>query len=165
MSEALISTSEECYLPVINIPSIADAMEVMKTSMELASNFDFKLLEASLSLEGRVLNSRFLEEGALIEATAHVALLIRSTLNINFAMNEIQERVASLEEILCRKAVIPDILSTSDDISVAFHIAVTGPEINWPFAEMVLERFAILWIEELRTIDNDVENSIFRQNV
>jgi hypothetical protein len=161
MSEALISTSQECYLPVINIPSIAEAMEEMKTSMELAS---MHFQEAALSIERRVLDSNFLEESAYDEATAHVALLLQSTFNLEIARNEIVERMASLEELLSRKAVIPDILSTSDDISVAFHIAVNGPEIDWPFAEMVLERFSILWIEELRTVDND-EDSVFRQNV
>jgi hypothetical protein len=35
-------------------------------------------------------------------------------------------------------------LSTVDDISVAFHIAVNGPVIDWPFAEMVLERYLFL---------------------
>ena len=87
MSEALISTSQECYLPVINIPSIAEAMEEMKTSMELAS---MHFQEAALSIERRVLDSNFLEESAYDEATAHVALLLQSTFNLEIARNEIE---------------------------------------------------------------------------
>jgi hypothetical protein len=49
--------------------------------------------------------------------------------------------MASLEGILSKKAIIPTTLSTVDDVSTTFHIAVNGPEIDLPFSEMVLESF------------------------
>jgi hypothetical protein len=45
----------------------------------------------------------------------------------------------SLKVILSKKVRIPKTLplSTADDVSAAFHIAVNGSEIDWPFAEGV----------------------------
>lgn len=57
--------------------------------------------------------------------------------------------MTSLEIILNRKVIIPAILSTADDMSAAFHIAVNGPEIDWPFAEALLEKFSFLWNDDL----------------
>jgi hypothetical protein len=48
----------------------------------------------------------------------------------------------SLETALNTKVKIPATLSTSDDILVAFHVAVDCPEIDWPLAETVLDRFS-----------------------
>jgi hypothetical protein len=50
---------------------------------------------------------------------------------LNSAHPEIRERMLSLEVVLNRKAIVPAILST-DDVSVEFHVAVNGPEIDWP---------------------------------
>jgi hypothetical protein len=74
--------------------------------------------------------------------------------------------------MLNKRAIIPPILSTADDISTAFHIAVNGPEttlscpdIGWSFAEAVLERFSFLWTKELEKVGNDVTKSTFGKAV
>jgi hypothetical protein len=74
--------------------------------------------------------------------------------------------------MLNKSALIPSILSTADDISTAFHIAVNGPEttlscpdIGWSFAEAVLERFSFLWTKELETVGDNVNKSTFGKAV
>jgi hypothetical protein len=52
---------------------------------------------------------------------------------------------------------MPPNLSTPDDMSVAFHMAVSSPEIDWSFAEGILEIFSFLWTELLAAVDNDIE--------
>jgi hypothetical protein len=66
----------------------------------------------------------------------------------------------SLEEVFNNNAKTPAILSTAGDISAAFHIAVNDSEIDWPFAEKVLERFLFLCTEEQATVNNDMINGI-----
>jgi hypothetical protein len=74
-------------------------------------------------------------------------------------------RTESLETSLRRKLKIPATLSTADDISVAFHIAINPRQIDWPLAEAVLERFSFLWTEELATVDYNGEGSVFGKAV
>jgi hypothetical protein len=67
---------------------------------------------------------------------------------------------------LSRNAIIPTTLSTADDVSVALHIAVSGPKINWYSAELVLERFLFLWNEEPCVLmDDDIDYSVLGYNV
>jgi hypothetical protein len=68
--------------------------------------------------------------------------------SFEISISEIKERMISLEVALDREAIIPATLLTSDDISAGFHIALNCPEIDWPFAEAVLERFLFLWSTE-----------------
>jgi hypothetical protein len=74
--------------------------------------------------------------------------------------------------MLNKSVIIPSTLSTADDISTAFHIAVNGlettlscPDIGWSFAEAVLERFSFLWTKELETVGYNVNKSAFRKAV
>lgn len=68
---------------------------------------------------------------------------------LELAISEFQERMESLQEVLSNTSSILTGLSTADDVSVAFHIAVNRPNIDWNLAEVVLDRFSILCTEEL----------------
>jgi vacuolar-type H+-ATPase subunit I/STV1 len=121
----------------INIPAVAEEMSIMKKELLKASNslFDLKDILGNLKLISRT--SKFLDQ------TDHelegVDKLKRSAGNLEAALSEVQEMMFSLEAVLRkRKAIVPLILSNPDDISVAFHIAVNSPVINWHFAETVL---------------------------
>mmetsp|Transcript_15346 Transcript_15346/g.14719 ORF Transcript_15346/g.14719 Transcript_15346/m.14719 type:complete len:404 (-) Transcript_15346:322-1533(-) len=78
---------------------------------------------------------------------------------------EIQNNLrTSLEITQRRKSTI----STANDVSISFHHAVNGgPHIDWSFAELVLERYSVLWTEELAKVDNDnvIINSVFEKSV
>lgn len=161
MVEAMVYPVMECNISANEIPSIDKALRTMRSGLIYASQFLSKMQDASISLEAIVLNSHTVDFSAHHEATA----MRLSANNIDLAMSEIEERMTSLEVILNRKAVIPTVLSTADDVSVAFHIAMNSPKIDWPFAEFVLERFSLLWTEEKAMIHNKVEDSAFRQNV
>lgn len=127
----------KCNLSAIDIPSIADALRVMKVEISNATQLLSKLIEASISLEGMIRESNFVEIDANYEATS----LKQSAHNFELSISDIQERITSLEVVLSRKVVIPATFSTANDISVAFHLAVNSTNINWPLAEMVLETF------------------------
>lgn len=89
-------------------------------------------------------NSNFVDEIAHHEATA----LNQSAHNLEVAVSKMQE------VMLSKVAEFPAILSTADDISVVFNIAVNGSEINWPLAEMVLDRYVFLWTGEIKSVDD-----------
>jgi hypothetical protein len=150
MSETLIST-RKCNFSAIKIPSIDAALSVMSSEILNASLLLPKIQEAAISLEEIIRNSHFVDVSARHEATA----LKDSALRLEFAIFEIQERMSSLEEALRSNAIIPAILSTADDISTAIRIAVCSPGIDWPFAEVVLQRFSFLWTEEQATLTNN----------
>jgi hypothetical protein len=141
----MTSLSRECEILAIDISSIAAALSIMKKEMLNAFLLLPKMQSASLSLEEIIRKSNFVEADVHHEAIA----LVESSNKFEVAICEIQERMTSLEDSLSRNAIIPDTLSTADDISVAFHIAVNGPVIDWPFAENVLERCLLLGAEEL----------------
>jgi hypothetical protein len=87
--------------------------------------------------------------------------LKQSANNLELAISELQDRMISHEfSLRGRNAIIPSTLSTADDIAVAFHIAVNSPVIDWPLAEMVLERYLFLGTKGL-----DVNENIFVDNV
>jgi hypothetical protein len=152
-------------IPAINVPSVATAISVLKQEILKASLLLPKIQEASLSLEETVRNSRFVEESTHHEAFALKQSAHNFEHNLKFAIADIQERLASLELILSRNAIIPTTLTTVDDISVAFYIAVNGPVIDWPVAEMVLERCSFLFIEELATVANIIEDTFFAKAI
>jgi hypothetical protein len=168
MSEVIsfsISPTRESSLLAINIPSIAAAVTTMESEILDASELLPKIQEASISLEEVVRNSHFVDINAHNEATA----LKHATHKLDLIMSEIQERMKVLETLLRKSVVIPPALSTADDISVAFHLAVNGPEINWPFAEEVLQIFVSHSIErfvsEFEINDTDLEFYIFKESV
>jgi hypothetical protein len=143
MSETLIST-RKCNLSAIKIPSVVAALSVMSSEILVTSLHLAKIQEASTSLEEIIRNSHFVDVSAHYEAATLKQLVHNLNSDLELAISEVQERIASLKVILSRKAIIPATLSTADDISVAFHIALNGLEIDWPLAEMVLERFSSL---------------------
>lgn len=160
MPEALVYPVRECNLLATEIPPIESLLIDMRKALEDFSGLYFNINhihDVSISLEAAILDSNFVDLSAYHEATA----IKESAGSIELVMSEINERMKSLEEILNKKAVIPTFLSTTNDLSVAFHMAINGSEIDWPFAEFVLERFLILWTDEKAK----VEDSIFRQNV
>jgi hypothetical protein len=155
MSEAMIVPSRGCNLSAIDIPSIAVKLSVIKKEILNASLLLPKIQEASISLEEIIRQSNF------VEFASSGAVALRQSVhtlenNLEVAISEIREKMTSLEEVLSRKVIIPPTLSTADDISVAFHIAVNGPIIDWPFAEIVLERFVFLRTEEFAMSENMV---------
>jgi hypothetical protein len=162
MVEALVYPLRECNMLANEIPSIEEALRVMRSGLIHASEYLSEMQDASISLEAIILNSSNVDLSAHHEATA---MRLSAHNIIDLAMSEIEERITSLEVILNRKAVIPTVLSTANDVSVAFHIAVNNSEIDWPFAEFVLERFSFLWTKEKAMIHNKVEDSVFRQDV
>jgi hypothetical protein len=94
----------------------------------------------------------FLQEATTLKQSAN---------NLELAISELQDRMISHEfSLRGRNAIIPATLSTADDIAVAFHIAVNSPVIDWPLAEMVLERYLFLGTKGL-----DVNENIFVDNV
>jgi hypothetical protein len=167
MSKAVVYSSQACHLSTIDIPSIATAMRDMKGSIQDVSKSSLLLQEASLSLESVIGGSNFMEISAHHEATA----LKQSAHLLDVTISKIQERISLLEVALKKKAIVPAILSTADDITVALHIAVNGPNIDWQCAETVLERLSILWTERLAKEDNTLHsfakifcnNASFRQ--
>jgi hypothetical protein len=166
MSEAISLPARECNGSMIDIPSVAEAMSVVTSEILNASRLLSKIQDATISLEEILLyNSRYVEDSAQHEAAALKQSAHNLECSLELAISEIRERMLSLQVVLNRKAIVPAILSTADDVSVAFHVAVNGPEIDWPLAETVLERFLFLWTEELATVDSIIEDSIFRQNV
>jgi hypothetical protein len=121
-----------------------------------------KIREASTLLEGTKRRSNFIDEIIRCEATALKQSAKNLEHNLGLAISKIQERITSLEmSLLSRNAIIPATLSTADDISVAFHIAVNGPVIDWPFAETVLERYSFLGTEVLDLSENMFVDSGF----
>jgi hypothetical protein len=162
MQEAMILPIRESNISAINIPSIAAALNIMKAEISNAAPLLLRMQEASLSLERVIRNSNFVKEIAHHEATA----LKQSAYNFELAISEIQEKMTSLEVILNRNAIIPTMLLTVDDISAALYVAVNGPEINWPLAEIVLERFSSNWIPEGATVvDTGIANRRFKEEV
>jgi hypothetical protein len=158
----------ECNLLANDIPSIAAALSDVKSQILNASILLPQLQEAFVCFENVIQNSNYVEDSVHYETTA----LKQSAYNLALGMSEIQERMISLEIMLSKSTVIPPTLSTADDISTAFHIAVNGPEttlscpdIGWSFAEAVLERFSFLWTKELETVGNRVNNSFFGKAV
>jgi hypothetical protein len=147
MSEAMSFSSGECYLSAIDIPSIAVKLSGIKKEMLNASLLIPKLQTASVNLEHMFQKSTFVNF-ALLEAAALRQSVHTLECNLEVAVSEIQKRMTSLEVILSRNVIIPPTLSTADDVSVAFHIAVNGPVIDWSFAEIVLERYLFLKIED-----------------
>jgi hypothetical protein len=145
MSEAMITPTRECNLLAIDIPSITAALNVMKKEFLNASLLLIEIQDASISLENVIQNSHYVDLTAHHEAGA----LKQSVDKFEVAIHEVQERMTSLEIILKSKVIIPAILSTADDISTAFHIAVNDPEIDWSFAEALLERYLFLFQEDL----------------
>jgi hypothetical protein len=167
MSEVInlsISPTRESSLLAINIPSIAAAVTVMESEILDASELLPKIQEASISLEEIVRNSHFVDINAHDEATA----LKHATHKLELTISEIQERMTVLGTLLGKNAVIPPTLSTPDDLSVAFHLAVNGPKINWPFAEEVLQNFESISTKrfaEVEENDRDFDFFSFGQSV
>jgi hypothetical protein len=132
----------ECTLSAIDIPSLATAVSGMENEISKTSSFLPKVQQASIYLEQTIHNSHYVDLSAYEEATA----LKQSVHNLELAISEIKERMKSLKVILSKKVRISTTLSlsTADDVSAAFHIAVNGSEIDWPFAEAVLREFAFI---------------------
>lgn len=143
MSEMMTILSGECYLSVIDIPSIAVRLSGLNKEFLNASLLIPKLQTVSVNLEYLFQKSNFVNF-ASPEAAALRESIYTLECNLEVAVSEIQKRMTSLEVILSRNIIIPPTLSTADDVSVAFHIAVNGPIIDRSFAEMVLERYLFL---------------------
>jgi hypothetical protein len=146
----------------IDIPAVKDELSIMQKELTNASRSIFDLKDISGNLKGIIRTSKFLDQtDHELEA---VNKLKRSADKLEAALSEVQEMMDSLEAVLRKsKAIVPPILSTPDDITVAFHMAVNSPVINWNFAEMVLERHLFLWTEESTTVGD--RKSYFRENV
>jgi hypothetical protein len=107
--------------------------------------------EKSTSLKEFILRSNFVADLSVRnEATA----LEQSVNKLQLGISEIQERMTTLKIALSSRVVIPPILSTDNEISLAFLIAVKGPKIDWAFAESILERYLFLATENLDTYDD-----------
>jgi hypothetical protein len=148
MSVAIVLPTRKCNLSIINLPNVAEALSLMKEEISNVNLLLPEIKNASISLRATLCYSVLIDRTAYNEAAA----LNESVHKLDVAMSEIQERIASLESVLNRKATIPaslSQLSNAGDISGVFHIAVNGPVIDWPLAEAVLEIFLDLWIEEL----------------
>jgi hypothetical protein len=164
----MTSPTRELDLCAIKIPSVAEAFGILKSEICNANVIFLRIQKTSHFIQ----NSNFVDEIAQHEATA----LNESAHNLELAVSEMQERMISLEVILSKNAIFPATLSTADDVSVAFNIAVNGSEIDWPLAEMVLERYVFLWTEEVVIVDDIVvgdndflitvwENNDFESNI
>lgn len=146
-------------LSAIDIPPVATALSVMKNEILNASLSLSNIKDASVNLENIIRTSIFLDQSVQEESS----VLKKSANNLEVAIFEIQEMISSLEGVLRKsKALVPPILSTADDISSAFHMAVNCPVINWALAETILERYLFLWTEELATVDNVINKSVLR---
>jgi hypothetical protein len=62
--------------------------------------------------------------------------------------------MTTLKIALSSRVTIPPILSSDDDISLAFLIAVKGPTIDWAFAKLILKRYLFLATENFDTNDD-----------
>jgi hypothetical protein len=165
MSELLVSTTRVCNISAIDIPSIAAALRLMKKEISNASLLLPKIHDASTSLWATIKKSHYVEMSARQEVSALNRSACNLQHNLTLAISEIEERIASLEVILSTEAIIPAILSTPDDLSVAFYIAVNGPDIDWPRAEAVLERFLFIWTEQgERMIDSFIRQNVWDHN-
>lgn len=152
----IANPTKECNFSAINIPSIAAALSIMKKQILNASLLLSEMHQASVSLEEIILNTKFVEKSSHFETN----VLAGSFLNLEVAIYEIQERMKSLEVSLSGNAIIPDTLSTVNDISIAFYIAVNSPIIDWSLAETALERCFILGNEDIEKSDMN-ENRYF----
>jgi hypothetical protein len=168
MTELLSSSLMDCEFPAIDIPSVAEALRVMRFEISHASGFLLNMRKALVSLEETIRNSNYVD----VSVSNHEVIALKQSVqnlecSLEVAISEIQGKTSSLETAMERKIIIPGTLSTADDISVAFDIAVDNPQnkVNWPLAEMVLERFSFLWAEELSTVDFVIENSVFGKEV
>jgi hypothetical protein len=100
------------------------------------SNAFLKMQTASSNLEQSIRSE------SLVTSRHEIADSLQlSNQTISKAMSEIQERMMFFEETLSQNYVTPLTILTADDISVAMHVAVKGPQINYHLAEMALERF------------------------
>jgi hypothetical protein len=155
--------------PAIDIPSIAEALRIMNWRVSHASRLLPDIRKASVSLEETIRNSNYID----VSVSNHEVIALKQSVHnlersFEVAISEVQRKIALLEIALRRKISIPPILSTADDISVAFGIAVDNPyiaRIDWPLAEMVLERFLFLWTAELVTVDLMTVDSVFGNKV
>jgi hypothetical protein len=162
MSEALIPT-RDCNVLAINIPSITAALSIMSSEIINATLLLPKIRDASMSLEEIIRNSHYVDLSAHHEATALKQSAHNLGQTLELAISQFQKRMASLQEVLSKKSAIPTSLSTADDVSVAFHIAVNRPNIDWHLAEVVLDRFSILCTKEL-TIDRSFCQTVWNIN-
>jgi hypothetical protein len=103
-----------------DIPDIKEVLSNVQTEMRRTIEYLQGMQEFAISLEQIIRDSHFAEVMAHHEATA----LKQSAYNCELAISDFEERMTSLQVVLSRKAIVPAILSTADDISVAFHIAV-----------------------------------------
>jgi hypothetical protein len=152
MVELLSSSTGDCNIHTISIPSISAALSIMTSEILNATLLLPKIQDASISLEEIIRNSNYVDLSAQQEATALKQSAHKLGHKLKFEILEIRMRMVSLEEALSREPIIPTTLSTADDVSAALHIAVINrPKIDWPLAELALERFSILCTEELMT--------------
>jgi hypothetical protein len=115
------------------------------------SNSLVNMQTASTNLEQAILSA------SLVTSRHEIADSLQSSnQTISKAMSEIQERMLFLEETLNENTITPISILTTDDISVAIHVAVKGPQINYHLATMALERFLHLWRMELKLVE--IEN-------
>jgi hypothetical protein len=131
---------KDAEFSAVDIPSISEALSIVQSEISNAALILPKIQNASISLEQMIQKSNFVNE-----CGHHAAVLLKqSAMNLQLAMNKCQDKMTLLKNTLSGKLVFPDNLQTADDISVALHIAVSGPQINWFVAERVLEDFCIL---------------------
>jgi hypothetical protein len=122
MSEGKVMPARECNICMIDIPSVAEALDVMTTEILNAFQIFSRIKDASKSLEQTILNSRYIDPSLCREAATVRQSANNLECNFKLAICEIQERITLLEVALeMRKATIPAILSSHDDISAAFH--------------------------------------------
>jgi hypothetical protein len=159
MPKAILLSARECDLCVLDIPFVNEALTVMTEEIENASELLSKIQDASTLLEKTIQNCHYVDLSAHREAAAVRQSAHNLKSNLELAISDIMERIKSLVVVLDRKLIIPATLSTADDISVALYIAVRGPKIDWPLAELALERFLFLWTEE-----KEMAHDIFRED-
>jgi hypothetical protein len=131
------------------IPLIDISTTPVKSEMVDANLLISTIKEASLSLKQIAQRSSFIE-----------AIASHDAQNLERLISEIQERARLFEEILNRNAIISaaasiDNLANADDVSVAFHFAMSGSEIDWTLAEKVLEKNSSLKDAIVRIHDED----------
>jgi hypothetical protein len=150
MSDITTAPTKECNFLAIDIPLVGAYLTLMNSEIIDASLLISKIHKKSVSLEECICNSPFVNLSVHKEATD----LKESVDKLGLGMSEIQERMTRLKTALSSTVVIPPILSTDDDISLASLIAVNGPTIDWSFAEAILKRYLFLGTENLDTNDD-----------
>jgi hypothetical protein len=158
MIDLLSSCVMDSKFSAVDIPSIAEELCNMRNALSHASQAFTYIDKASISLEETIRNSNYVDMSVYHEVNALKQSARNLEHNLKISISEVREKFVSLEIALRRNTRIPANLSTADDISVAFNIAVNNRlgSINWPLAEVVLERYLTFQSDNFATVDNNV---------